>query len=72
VISSAIAAFFYVRVIVLMYFSDPTPESEATTVVVPSTATSAAICLCAVVTLMLGILPQPVLDLADRAAEFLR
>ncbi|AQA22562.1 proton-translocating NADH-quinone oxidoreductase, chain N family protein [Rhodococcus sp. MTM3W5.2] len=71
VISSAIAAFFYVRVIVLMYFSDPTPESEATTVVVPSTATAAAICLCAVVTLMLGILPQPVLDLADRAAQFL-
>ncbi|SEL04639.1 NADH-quinone oxidoreductase subunit NuoN [Rhodococcus maanshanensis] len=83
VISSAIAAFFYVRVIVLMYFAEPQerslrsdktaqPASEATTVVVPSTATAAAICLCAVVTVMLGILPQPVLDLADRAAEFLR
>ena len=33
VVSSAIAAFFYVRVIVLMYFSEPT--GDATTVAVP-------------------------------------
>ncbi|MFD4182838.1 NADH-quinone oxidoreductase subunit NuoN [Rhodococcus sp. NPDC058514] len=70
VVSSAIAAFFYVRVIVLMYFS--AAPTSAPTIVMPGTATAAAICLCAVVTVMLGILPQPVLDLADRAAEFLR
>ncbi|MFE7114259.1 NADH-quinone oxidoreductase subunit NuoN, partial [Streptomyces sp. NPDC057654] len=41
VLSSAIAAFFYIRVIVLMFFSEPTPEGP--TVAVPSALTSAAI-----------------------------
>ncbi len=69
VISSGIAAYFYVRVIVSMFFteaSDNTPE-----VVAPSTLSKAAIAVCAVVTLGLGILPQPLLDLADHAAQLL-
>ncbi|MFH5230017.1 NADH-quinone oxidoreductase subunit NuoN [Antrihabitans spumae] len=69
VICSAIAAFFYVRVIVLMFFSEP--PSDPPTIVVPSVLTTAVIGISAVVTVVLGILPQPVLDLADRAAEFL-
>ncbi|AOW91950.1 NADH-quinone oxidoreductase subunit N [Rhodococcus sp. WMMA185] len=68
VISSAIAAFFYVRVIVLMFFTEP--ESDSPTVVVPSLLTSAAIALGVLVTVVLGILPQSVLDLADHAAVF--
>lgn len=70
VISSAIAAYFYVRVIVLMFFSEP--RSDAPTIVVPSVLTTAAISLGAVVTVVLGILPQPVLDLAGQAAVFIR
>jgi len=66
VLSSAIAAFFYVRVIVLMFFSDPVDEGP--TVVVPSPLTTAAIAMGVAVTVILGVLPQPVLDLADRAA----
>jgi NADH-quinone oxidoreductase subunit N len=69
VISSAVAAYFYVRVIVSMFFneaSDATPQ-----VVAPSTLSKTAIAVCAVVTLGLGILPQPVLDLADHAAQLL-
>jgi NADH-quinone oxidoreductase subunit N len=69
VISSGIAAYFYVRVIVSMFFteaSDDTPQ-----VVAPSTLSKTAIAVCAVVTLGLGILPQPLLDLADHAAQLL-
>ncbi|WP_009479172.1 NADH-quinone oxidoreductase subunit NuoN [Rhodococcus sp. JVH1] len=70
VVSSAIAAFFYVRVIVLMYFSEP--QSDAPTIVVPSMFTAAAIAVGVVVTVVLGILPQGALDLADQAAVFFR
>jgi NADH-quinone oxidoreductase subunit N len=69
VISSGIAAYFYVRVIVSMFFteaSDNTPQ-----VVPPSTLSKTAIAVCAVVTLGLGIVPQPLLDLADQAAQLL-
>ena len=48
VLSSAIAAFFYVRVIVLMFFSDPAPDGPA--VVRPSAFTSAAVAVGAVAT----------------------
>ncbi|MFE3202924.1 NADH-quinone oxidoreductase subunit NuoN [Embleya sp. NPDC055664] len=68
VLCSAIAAFFYVRVIVLMFFSEP--KADGPTVVVPSVMTTAAIALGVAVTVVLGILPQPVLDLADKAALF--
>ncbi|EME15294.1 NADH-quinone oxidoreductase subunit NuoN [Rhodococcus triatomae] len=69
VVSSAIAAFFYVRVIVLMFFTDP--PADAPEVVTPSPLTTVAVAAGAGVTVLLGILPQPLLDLADRAAEFL-
>ena len=67
VLSSAIAAFFYVRVIVLMFFSDPIPDGPE--VVVPSVFTGTAVGLGVVVTLVLGIVPQPVLSLASHAAN---
>src|SRR5690242_15763852 len=67
VVSSAIAAFFYVRVIVLMFFSDPIPDGPE--VVVPSVFTGTAVGLGVVATLVLGIVPQPVLNLASHAAN---
>ncbi|MBN6544059.1 NADH-quinone oxidoreductase subunit NuoN, partial [Actinacidiphila bryophytorum] len=63
VISSAIAAFFYIRVIVLMFFSEPKPDGP--TVAVPSLMTSTAIAVGVAVTLVLGLAPQYFLDLAD-------
>jgi NADH-quinone oxidoreductase subunit N len=69
-VASAIAAFFYVRVIVLMFFSEPPPGGP--TVSVPSAATAAVIAVAAVTTLLLGVLPGPVLELAQQASEFLR
>lgn len=70
VLVSAVAAFFYVRIIVLMFFSDPAPEGP--TVAVPSILTVAGITLGAAVTLALGVLPGPLLDLAQDAATFIR
>jgi proton-translocating NADH-quinone oxidoreductase chain N len=67
VVSSAIAAFFYVRVIVLMFFSDPIPDGPE--VVVPSVFTGTAVGLGVIATLVLGIVPQPVLSLASHAAN---
>ncbi len=69
-VASAIAAFFYVRVIVLMFFSDPPPGGP--TVSVPSAATSVVIAVAAVTTLLLGVIPAPVLELAQQASEFVR
>jgi NADH-quinone oxidoreductase subunit N len=70
VLASAVAAFFYVRIIVLMFFSEPAEDGP--TVVLPSIFTSASIALCAAATVLLGVLPGPVLDLADRASVFIR
>ncbi|MCX4512560.1 NADH-quinone oxidoreductase subunit NuoN [Streptomyces sp. NBC_01619] len=70
VISSAIAAFFYIRVIVLMFFSEPTPEGP--TVAVPSPLTMTTIAVGVAVTLVLGVAPQYFLDLAGQASVFVR
>ncbi len=70
VVTSAIAAFFYVRVIVLMFFQNP--AADGPTVAVPGALTSGAIVLGLAVTVVLGVFPQPVLDLASRAALFVR
>lgn len=54
-VASAVAAFFYLRVIVLMYFNEP--AADGPTVSVPGAFTTAAITLGVVVTLLLGLLP---------------
>lgn len=69
-LASAIAAFFYVRVIVLMFFSDPAPDGPQ--VGVPSAGTVAVITAAASLTLLLGVLPGAALDLAQLASEFVR
>jgi NADH-quinone oxidoreductase subunit N len=66
VLSSAIAAFFYVRVIVLMFFSEPA-EDAPTVVIAPATATAVAVGLAA--TVVLGVIPGPALHLAHSAAS---
>ncbi|MET7900418.1 NADH-quinone oxidoreductase subunit NuoN [Streptomyces sp. NPDC005336] len=70
VISSAIAAFFYIRVIVLMFFSEP--RTDGPSVAVPSALTSSAIAIGVAVTLVLGVAPQYFLDLASQAGVFVR
>ena len=70
ILSSVVAAFFYVRVIRLMYFTEP--AGDAPSVTQPSVLTAAVIAIGAAVTLVLGVVPGPVLDLAGRAGEFIR
>ncbi|GAY10306.1 NADH-quinone oxidoreductase subunit NuoN [Pseudonocardia sp. N23] len=62
-IASAVAAFFYLRVIVLMYFNEPAPDGP--TVTVPGAFTTAAITLGVLVTLLLGIVPSLALGMAS-------
>ena len=69
VVASAVAAFFYVRVIVLMYWQDPAPDGP--TVAVPSLLTNTAIAVAVAVTVVLGVWPQSVLNLAHQAGPFL-
>jgi len=61
-VASAVAAFFYLRVVVLMYFSEP--GTDGPTVSVPGAFTTAAITLGVVVTLLLGVLPTFALNWA--------
>jgi NADH-quinone oxidoreductase subunit N len=68
VLASAVAAFFYLRVIVLMYFSPP--AADGPTVGVPGLPTTIVLAVTAAATLALGVVPGSVLELAERAAIF--
>jgi NADH-quinone oxidoreductase subunit N len=70
VVASLIAAFFYLRVIVLMFFSAPGPQTA--TVAVPSVFTTVALAAGATVTVVLGVVPQPLLDMVANADVFIR
>jgi NADH-quinone oxidoreductase subunit N len=66
-VASAITAFFYVRVIVLMFFNEPAADGPV--IARPSVMTYGAIGLGTAVTLVLGVAPGPLLDLANHAAQ---
>ena len=68
--ASIIAVFFYARHIRLMFFTEP--EGEVASVTTPSLLTSVTIGVCVVATLVLGVVPGPVLDLASNAGDFIR
>jgi len=70
VLSSAVAAFFYIRVIVMMFFTEPVEDSV--TVTIPSAFTAAVIWISAAATLLLGVFPTPILDAIATLATFLR
>jgi NADH-quinone oxidoreductase subunit N len=70
VVASAAAAFFYVRVIVVMYFH--APDDQSAYVAHPSALAATAIGISAAATLVLGVVPGPVLDLARVAGQFIR
>ncbi|MDP9094504.1 MAG: NADH-quinone oxidoreductase subunit NuoN [Actinomycetota bacterium] len=64
---SAVAAFYYLRIVVLMFFAEP-PENGPT-IAIPGWSTTVALTFGVTVTVILGIIPQPVLDWAARAAK---
>ena len=69
VLCSAISAFFYLRLVVILFFTDP--KSDAVTVEIPSAMTRIVISVCAILTILLGVLPGLLLHTVDSLAGFL-
>ncbi|MCU1690885.1 MAG: NADH:ubiquinone oxidoreductase subunit [Jatrophihabitantaceae bacterium] len=67
-LASAVAAFFYLRIIVVMFFAEP--QVDGPTIAVPSALTTIALTIGVAVTIVLGVAPQPIIDLAQKAATF--
>ena len=70
VISSIILAFPYLRVVVMMWLSEPGETTPS--VSLPGVLTSTALGVGTIATLVLGVAPGLLLDLADKAAAFIR
>jgi NADH-quinone oxidoreductase subunit N len=66
VLNSAVAAYYYLRIIVMMYMREPRGEVPVTPV---PAAAGAAITVCVLMTLYLGVLPGGVLDYVNRSAQ---
>ena len=69
VLASAVTAYIYFKLVVTMWVGD---EAGGTTVAAPSLLTTFAIVAGLAVTLGLGVMPSPLLDLAQSTASFLR
>ncbi|MEU8659511.1 NADH-quinone oxidoreductase subunit NuoN [Actinoplanes philippinensis] len=70
VITSMLLAFPYLRVVVLMWLSEPGESTPA--VSIPGFLTSAVLGLGVLVTVALGVVPAPLIDLTREAAQFVR
>jgi NADH-quinone oxidoreductase subunit N len=66
VLNSALGAYYYLRIIVMMYMREPRGEVPVTPV---PAAAGLAIVMCVLATLYLGVVPGPVLDYAARGAH---
>ncbi len=66
VLNSAVGAYYYLRIIVMMYMREPRGEVPVTPV---PAAAGLAIAVCVLLTLYLGVLPGPVLDYASHSAR---
>lgn len=67
-LTAVIAAFFYLRVIVSMWLQDPDPDTDVGGTSL-SLASAVGLGICVVATLLFGLLPQELFDLA-RDAQF--
>nr|WP_221379801.1 NADH-quinone oxidoreductase subunit NuoN [Actinoplanes polyasparticus] len=70
VITSMLLAFPYLRVVVLLWLSEPNESTP--TVSIPGFLTSAALVIGVVATIALGVVPAPLIDLTRDAAQFVR
>ncbi len=68
VLASAVTAFVYVRIIVLMYFTEPSGDVGLAS---PALLSTIVITVGVLVTLLLGVLPGPVLELAEQAGQLI-
>jgi NADH-quinone oxidoreductase subunit N len=65
-LNSAVAAYYYLRILVVMYMKEP--DSSADALLPAGPAMMIAVCGSAIGTLVLGIFPSFVLDFANKAA----
>ena len=70
VLASAIAAFFYIRVIIMMFFTDPVNDSVS--VIIPSVKSKISISVSVLISIVLGIAPSLLLTTADNFANFIK
>jgi NADH-quinone oxidoreductase subunit N len=70
VISSMLIAFPYLRVVVMLWLSEPGETTP--TVSIPGFLTTTALTIGVLATLVLGVAPGPLLDLTQNAASFVR
>jgi len=66
VLNSAIGAYYYLRVIVMMYMREPRGDVPVST---PPAAAVLAMTVCVLATLYLGVLPNRVLDFTAQSAQ---
>ena len=70
VLSSAIAAFFYIRVIIMMFFSDP--QNDSVSIIIPTVKSRIAISTATITSGVLGIAPSLLLNSATSFANFIK
>jgi len=70
VVTSAVAAFFYARVVVMMFFQEPAADGPEVARLRPLTSAALGVCLAA--TIVLGVVPELVVDIAGRSELFVR
>jgi NADH-quinone oxidoreductase subunit N len=66
VINSVVSIYYYLRIVMAMYFREPTREAQPAA----SAATATALAICAIVVLAIGLLPGTWLDLATASLLF--
>src|SRR3979409_1011999 len=69
-LNSAVAAYYYLRILVMMYMHEPSEAADAAEPL--STGTSLALLLPALGTLILGILPNWVLEFTMKSSSITR
>ena len=69
-LNSAVAAWYYLRIIVVMYMYEPTESLEGMQPL--GVGMSAALWVSAVATILLGVFPGLILDFAGRSAGLVR
>jgi NADH-quinone oxidoreductase subunit N len=70
VITSMLIAFPYLRVVVMLWLSEPGESTP--TVSIPGFMTSAALTIGVIATLALGVAPAPLIELTENASQFVR
>jgi NADH-quinone oxidoreductase subunit N len=70
VLASAVAAFFYIRVIIMIFFTDPVNDSVS--VIIPSVKSRISITVATVISVVLGLAPSLLLNIAENFSTFIK